>query len=176
MAPTLVGSWLPPAVSTHPTHLTFLPPAQGSALSSQPVTLTASGRNSTRSRPWEVEMSQRCVCLPWRSGPPPCPSLSLPSYAALPGPATRGTGTGQPSPLSPSFLPGPLCSALPGSTHSCHRVYRQPFLPQLALLHTPPLSDVFVFTDASPKDAFLTNRVESLSRERRCRVSAALAA
>ncbi|XP_038197852.1 von Willebrand factor A domain-containing protein 7 [Arvicola amphibius] len=42
---------------------------------------------------------------------------------------------------------------------------------ELALLHTPPLSDVFVFTDASPKDAFLTNRVESLSRERRCRVT-----
>lgn len=90
MAPTLVGSRLPPVVSTHPTHLTFLPPAQGSALSSQPVTLSASGRNSTRSRPWEAEMSQRCVCLPWRSGPPSCPSLSLPAYAALPGPATRG--------------------------------------------------------------------------------------
>ncbi|XP_051009495.1 von Willebrand factor A domain-containing protein 7 [Acomys russatus] len=42
---------------------------------------------------------------------------------------------------------------------------------ELALLHTPPLSDIFVFTDASPKDAFLTNRVESLARERRCRVT-----
>lgn len=42
---------------------------------------------------------------------------------------------------------------------------------ELALLHTPPLSDIFVFTDASPKDAFLTNRVESLTRERRCRVT-----
>lgn len=42
---------------------------------------------------------------------------------------------------------------------------------QLALLHTPPLSDIFVFTDASPKDAFLTNRVESLTQERRCRVT-----
>ncbi|MBZ3873290.1 von Willebrand factor A domain-containing protein 7, partial [Sciurus carolinensis] len=42
---------------------------------------------------------------------------------------------------------------------------------ELALLHTPPLSDIFVFTDASPKDAFLTNRVESLSQERRCRVT-----
>ncbi|XP_021511537.1 von Willebrand factor A domain-containing protein 7 [Meriones unguiculatus] len=42
---------------------------------------------------------------------------------------------------------------------------------ELALLHTPPLSDIFVFTDASPKDAFLTARVESLSRERRCRVT-----
>uniref|UniRef100_A0A2K5YF26 von Willebrand factor A domain containing 7 n=1 Tax=Mandrillus leucophaeus TaxID=9568 RepID=A0A2K5YF26_MANLE len=42
---------------------------------------------------------------------------------------------------------------------------------QLALLHTPPLSDIFVFTDASPKDAFLTNQVESLTQERRCRVT-----
>lgn len=44
---------------------------------------------------------------------------------------------------------------------------------QLALLHTPPLSDIFVFTDASPKDAFLTHRVEALAQERRCRVSKA---
>lgn len=174
MAPTLVGSRLPPAVSTHPTHLTFLPPAQGSALSSQPVTLTASGRNSTRSRPWEAEMSQRCVCLPWRSGPPPCPSLSLPSYAALPGPATRGNwnwATVSPVSQLPSRAPV-LC---PPWFHPLLPPCL-PFLPQLALLHTPPLSDIFVFTDASPKDAFLTNRVESLSRERRCRVSAALAA
>ncbi|XP_063523028.1 von Willebrand factor A domain-containing protein 7 isoform X2 [Pongo pygmaeus] len=42
---------------------------------------------------------------------------------------------------------------------------------QLALLHTPPLSDIFVFTDASPKDAFLTNQVESLTQEQRCRVT-----
>ncbi|XP_048205176.1 von Willebrand factor A domain-containing protein 7 [Perognathus longimembris pacificus] len=42
---------------------------------------------------------------------------------------------------------------------------------ELALLHTPPLSDIFVFTDASPKDAFLTSRVESLTQERRCRVT-----
>ncbi|XP_006875645.1 PREDICTED: von Willebrand factor A domain-containing protein 7 [Chrysochloris asiatica] len=42
---------------------------------------------------------------------------------------------------------------------------------ELALLHTPPLSDIFVFTDASPKDALLTNRVESLTQERRCRVT-----
>ncbi|XP_037699604.1 LOW QUALITY PROTEIN: von Willebrand factor A domain-containing protein 7 [Choloepus didactylus] len=42
---------------------------------------------------------------------------------------------------------------------------------ELALLYTPPLSDIFVFTDASPKDALLTNRVESLTRERRCRVT-----
>nr|XP_025846253.1 von Willebrand factor A domain-containing protein 7 isoform X1 [Vulpes vulpes] len=42
---------------------------------------------------------------------------------------------------------------------------------ELALLHTPPLSDIFVFTDASPKDAVLTNRVESLTQERRCRVT-----
>ncbi|EPQ03726.1 Protein G7c [Myotis brandtii] len=44
---------------------------------------------------------------------------------------------------------------------------------ELALLHTPPLSDIFVFTDASPKDAFLTHRVEALAQERRCRVSIA---
>lgn len=44
---------------------------------------------------------------------------------------------------------------------------------QLALLHTPPLSDIFVFTDASPKDAFLTPRVGALAQERRCRVSTA---
>ncbi|XP_077017460.1 von Willebrand factor A domain-containing protein 7 isoform X2 [Tamandua tetradactyla] len=42
---------------------------------------------------------------------------------------------------------------------------------ELALLHTPPLSDIFVFTDASPKDALLTNRVESLAQEQRCRVT-----
>ncbi|KAB1261928.1 von Willebrand factor A domain-containing protein 7 [Camelus dromedarius] len=42
---------------------------------------------------------------------------------------------------------------------------------ELALLHTPPLSDIFVFTDASPKDAFLTNQVEALTQERRCRVT-----
>ncbi|XP_006772921.2 PREDICTED: von Willebrand factor A domain-containing protein 7 [Myotis davidii] len=42
---------------------------------------------------------------------------------------------------------------------------------ELALLHTPPLSDIFVFTDASPKDAFLTHRVEALAQERRCRVT-----
>ncbi|KAM8779762.1 von Willebrand factor A domain-containing protein 7 isoform 2-T2 [Rhynchonycteris naso] len=42
---------------------------------------------------------------------------------------------------------------------------------ELALLHTPPLSDIFVFTDASPKDAFLTEKVESLTRERGCRVT-----
>ncbi|KAK1327509.1 hypothetical protein QTO34_013011 [Cnephaeus nilssonii] len=42
---------------------------------------------------------------------------------------------------------------------------------ELALLHTPPLSDIFVFTDASPKDAFLTPRVGALAQERRCRVT-----
>ncbi|CAK6447157.1 unnamed protein product [Pipistrellus nathusii] len=42
---------------------------------------------------------------------------------------------------------------------------------ELALLHTPPLSDIFVFTDASPKDAYLTHRVEALAQERRCRVT-----
>ncbi|XP_021115739.1 von Willebrand factor A domain-containing protein 7 isoform X2 [Heterocephalus glaber] len=42
---------------------------------------------------------------------------------------------------------------------------------ELALLHTPPLSDIFVFTDASPKDAFLTSRIGSLTQERHCRVT-----
>ncbi|KAM5326198.1 LOW QUALITY PROTEIN: von Willebrand factor A domain-containing protein 7 [Glossophaga mutica] len=41
---------------------------------------------------------------------------------------------------------------------------------ELALLHTPLPSDIFVFTDASPTDTFLTNRVQFLTRERHCRV------
>uniref|UniRef100_A0AAY4ATS1 von Willebrand factor A domain containing 7 n=1 Tax=Denticeps clupeoides TaxID=299321 RepID=A0AAY4ATS1_9TELE len=36
---------------------------------------------------------------------------------------------------------------------------------QLALMHSPPLSEIFVFTDASPKDAHLYDAVKSLSRE-----------
>uniref|UniRef100_F6V4F8 von Willebrand factor A domain containing 7 n=1 Tax=Monodelphis domestica TaxID=13616 RepID=F6V4F8_MONDO len=42
---------------------------------------------------------------------------------------------------------------------------------ELALLHTPQFSDIFVFTDASPKDAYLTNRVEALSQKQHCRVT-----
>nr|XP_055120390.1 von Willebrand factor A domain-containing protein 7 isoform X2 [Symphalangus syndactylus] len=82
-------------------------------------------------------------------------------------------------PRSTSFTPGfpgriPFCFILLGSTHSppAAIVNTGRCLPcQLALLHTPPLSDIFVFTDASPKDAFLTNQVESLTQERRCRVT-----
>lgn len=78
-------------------------------------------------------------------------------------------------PPSSRVWPHSLHSGSPGSTPfpappSSH----QPFPPcQLALLHTPPLSDIFVFMDASPKDAFLTHRVEALAQERRCRVSIA---
>ncbi|XP_044529123.1 von Willebrand factor A domain-containing protein 7 [Gracilinanus agilis] len=42
---------------------------------------------------------------------------------------------------------------------------------ELALLHTPQFSDIFVFTDASPKDAYLTNRVEALSQKQHCKVT-----
>ncbi|XP_036624201.1 von Willebrand factor A domain-containing protein 7 isoform X1 [Trichosurus vulpecula] len=42
---------------------------------------------------------------------------------------------------------------------------------ELALLHTPHFSDIFVFTDASPKDAHLTNRVEALSQKQHCKVT-----
>ncbi|XP_048836896.1 von Willebrand factor A domain-containing protein 7 isoform X1 [Brienomyrus brachyistius] len=41
----------------------------------------------------------------------------------------------------------------------------------LALTHSPPLSEVFVFTDASPKDAHLYDAVEALMREKQCKVS-----
>ncbi|KAF3815202.1 hypothetical protein GH733_016584, partial [Mirounga leonina] len=46
-----------------------------------------------------------------------------------------------------------------------------PPLCQPVLLHTPPLSDSFVFTDASPKDAMLASQVESLTQEWHCRVT-----
>ncbi|XP_030053294.1 von Willebrand factor A domain-containing protein 7 isoform X2 [Microcaecilia unicolor] len=42
---------------------------------------------------------------------------------------------------------------------------------QLALLNTPPHSEIFVFTDASSKDAELANSVESLIQERKSKVS-----
>ncbi|KAG7470601.1 hypothetical protein MATL_G00115630 [Megalops atlanticus] len=42
---------------------------------------------------------------------------------------------------------------------------------QLALTRSPPLSDIFVFTDASPKDAYLYSAVEALTREKQSKVS-----
>uniref|UniRef100_A0A8D0H0L2 von Willebrand factor A domain containing 7 n=1 Tax=Sphenodon punctatus TaxID=8508 RepID=A0A8D0H0L2_SPHPU len=42
---------------------------------------------------------------------------------------------------------------------------------QLALLNSPPLSEIFVFTDASAKDRHLKNSVKALIEERRCKVT-----
>lgn len=42
---------------------------------------------------------------------------------------------------------------------------------QLALTHSPPLSEIFVFTDASPKDAHLFDAVKALTLEKQSRVS-----
>ncbi|KAJ3591363.1 hypothetical protein NHX12_009308 [Muraenolepis orangiensis] len=42
---------------------------------------------------------------------------------------------------------------------------------QLALTHSPPLSEIFVFTDASPKDAQLFSSVKALALQRRCKVT-----
>lgn len=42
---------------------------------------------------------------------------------------------------------------------------------QLALTHSPPLSDIFVFTDASPKDAHLFDAVKALALEKQSKVS-----
>ncbi|XP_051852194.1 von Willebrand factor A domain-containing protein 7 [Antechinus flavipes] len=42
---------------------------------------------------------------------------------------------------------------------------------ELALLHTPQFSDIFVFTDASPKDVYLTRRIEALSQKQHCKVT-----
>eukprot|EP00079_Xenopus_tropicalis_P029372 XP_012824701.1 PREDICTED: von Willebrand factor A domain-containing protein 7 isoform X2 [Xenopus tropicalis] len=42
---------------------------------------------------------------------------------------------------------------------------------QLALIHTPPNSEIFVFTDASSKDAHLRSSVEALIQERKIKVS-----
>ncbi|KAG8448659.1 hypothetical protein GDO86_015656 [Hymenochirus boettgeri] len=42
---------------------------------------------------------------------------------------------------------------------------------QLALIHTPPNSEIFVFTDASSKDIHLKSSVESLIQERKIKVS-----
>ncbi|KAM8769434.1 von Willebrand factor A domain-containing protein 7 [Acanthopagrus schlegelii] len=42
---------------------------------------------------------------------------------------------------------------------------------QLALTHSPPLSDIFVFTDASPKDAHLFDAVKALALEKQSKVT-----
>uniref|UniRef100_A0A3Q2WE69 von Willebrand factor A domain-containing protein 7-like n=1 Tax=Haplochromis burtoni TaxID=8153 RepID=A0A3Q2WE69_HAPBU len=42
---------------------------------------------------------------------------------------------------------------------------------QLALTHSPPLSEIFVFTDASPKDAHLFGVVKALSLEKQSKVT-----
>ena len=52
-----------------------------------------------------------------------------------------------------------------GCLHTCLCVCSQ-----LALTHSPPLSEIFVFTDASPKDAHLFNSVKALALEKQCKV------
>ncbi|KAM9358829.1 von Willebrand factor A domain-containing protein 7 [Symphorus nematophorus] len=42
---------------------------------------------------------------------------------------------------------------------------------QLALTHSPPLSEIFVFTDASPKDAYLFDAVKALALEKQSKVT-----
>ncbi|XP_072311351.1 von Willebrand factor A domain-containing protein 7 [Eucyclogobius newberryi] len=42
---------------------------------------------------------------------------------------------------------------------------------QLALTHSPPLSEIFVFTDASPKDAHLFDAVKALVLEKQSKVT-----
>ncbi|XP_067102530.1 von Willebrand factor A domain-containing protein 7 [Osmerus mordax] len=42
---------------------------------------------------------------------------------------------------------------------------------QLALTHSPALSEIFVFTDASPKDAHLYSAVKALTLEKQCKVT-----
>ncbi|XP_053235065.1 von Willebrand factor A domain-containing protein 7 isoform X1 [Podarcis raffonei] len=42
---------------------------------------------------------------------------------------------------------------------------------QLALQNSPPYSEIFVFTDASAKDAHLKNSVEALIQEQKCKVT-----
>lgn len=127
------------------------------------------------------------MCLSALEVCPACsPSLLLPSFPAPPPRETRTFLGPHPLPQLQSLVPlaslqgsrAILPSTLPFLALPIPLLLpffnTSPFPPcQLALLHTPPLSDIFVFTDASPKDAFLTNRVESLTRERRCRVSMA---
>ncbi|XP_040901618.1 von Willebrand factor A domain-containing protein 7 [Toxotes jaculatrix] len=42
---------------------------------------------------------------------------------------------------------------------------------QLALTHSPPMSEIFVFTDASPKDAHLFDEVKALALEKQSKVT-----
>ncbi|KAG7223110.1 hypothetical protein INR49_015869, partial [Caranx melampygus] len=42
---------------------------------------------------------------------------------------------------------------------------------QLALTHSPPMSEIFVFTDASPKDAHLYDAVKALALEKQSKVT-----
>ncbi|TSK38357.1 von Willebrand factor A domain-containing protein 7 [Bagarius yarrelli] len=42
---------------------------------------------------------------------------------------------------------------------------------QLALIHSPPLSEIFVFTDASPKDSHLYSTVKALILEKQSKVT-----
>ncbi|XP_054884330.1 von Willebrand factor A domain-containing protein 7 [Poeciliopsis prolifica] len=42
---------------------------------------------------------------------------------------------------------------------------------QLALTHSPPESEIFVFTDASPKDAYLFDAVKALTLEKRSKIT-----
>ncbi|XP_070593910.1 von Willebrand factor A domain-containing protein 7 isoform X2 [Erythrolamprus reginae] len=42
---------------------------------------------------------------------------------------------------------------------------------ELALQNSPPYSEIFVFTDASAKDAHLKNSVDSLIQEKKCKVT-----
>ncbi|KAF5905479.1 von Willebrand factor A domain-containing protein 7-like, partial [Clarias magur] len=42
---------------------------------------------------------------------------------------------------------------------------------QLALIHSPPLSEIFVFTDASPKDSHLYNTIKALVLEKQSKVT-----
>lgn len=41
---------------------------------------------------------------------------------------------------------------------------------EVALTHSPPLSEIFVFTDASPKDAQLYDAVKALALEKQSKV------
>lgn len=45
------------------------------------------------------------------------------------------------------------------------------FVCQLALTHSPPLSEIFVFTDASPKDRHLQSAVQALILEKQTKVN-----
>uniref|UniRef100_A0A3Q2G1W4 von Willebrand factor A domain containing 7 n=1 Tax=Cyprinodon variegatus TaxID=28743 RepID=A0A3Q2G1W4_CYPVA len=42
---------------------------------------------------------------------------------------------------------------------------------QLALTHSPPNSEIFVFTDASPKDSYLFDAVKALTLEKRSKIT-----